>query len=104
MLSMLGDTEMETSPGYVEFRLLGQDLKLEPVWSGKRLFFVLRDLTTGKETYPAGRFLYAEPAKNGVVVLDFNTTETRPARSHRTPPARCHRSRIICRWRSRREN
>jgi hypothetical protein len=87
MLSMLGDTEMETSPGYVEFRLLGQDLKLEPVWSGKRLFFVLRDLTTGKTTYSAGRFLYADPPKDGVVVLDFNKTENPPCAF--TPHATC---------------
>jgi len=37
------------------------------------LFFVIGDLTNGKETYGAGRFLYADlPDSNGTVTLDFN--------------------------------
>jgi uncharacterized protein (DUF1684 family) len=35
-------------------------------------------LTTGKETYPAGRFLYTALPKNGEVVLDFNKAENPP--------------------------
>jgi uncharacterized protein len=42
------------------------------------LFFVLRDQTSGQTTYGASRFLYADPPKNGVVMLDFNKAENPP--------------------------
>ncbi len=42
------------------------------------LFFVFADATNRTETYGAGRFLYAEPAKNGRVVLDFNRAYNPP--------------------------
>jgi uncharacterized protein (DUF1684 family) len=34
--------------------------------------FVIRDLTSGKETYPASRFLYGEDIGAHTIVLDFN--------------------------------
>jgi len=76
--NVLGDTEPEASPGYVEFTLDGQRLRLEPVSEDQRLFFIFRDLTAGPETYPAGRFLYASPPTNGQVELDFNKAENPP--------------------------
>jgi uncharacterized protein (DUF1684 family) len=49
------------------------------VGQGKRLFFVIRDRTSGKTTYPASRFLYADaPKEDGTVVLDFNKAENPP--------------------------
>lgn len=77
LVNILGDVEPMKSPGYVMFTLNGQDLSLEPVASGgDKLFFIFRDLTSGKTTYKPGRFLYAAaPAdltKPGPVVLDFN--------------------------------
>ena len=54
--NVLGDTEPEASPGDVEFTLDGQRLRLEPVSEDQQLFFIFRDLTAGRETYPAGRF------------------------------------------------
>ncbi|HZO52278.1 MAG TPA: DUF1684 domain-containing protein [Bryobacteraceae bacterium] len=82
-----GVTEEYDAPGEVEFKLAGKTLKLEPVLSGGRLFFVFRDLTTGKTTYPAGRFLYADLAKDGVVTLDFNQAYNPPCAF--TPYATC---------------
>ena len=76
--NVLGDTEPEASPGYVELTLEGQRLHLEPVTEEQQLFFIFRDLTAGHETYPAGRFLYASWPKNGAVVLDFNQAENPP--------------------------
>ena len=52
-----------------------------------QLFFVFRDLTSGKETYPAGRFLYAALPQAGRVVLDFNLAENPPCAF--TPYATC---------------
>jgi uncharacterized protein len=60
------------SPGYVTFKRDGKEYRLEPVWEDKELFFIFRDATSNKSTYGAARFLYAEPAKDGSVILDFN--------------------------------
>jgi len=67
-------------PGRVTFMLKGKAQSLEPVLDddGTTLFFIFRDGTTGHGTYPAGRFLYAEPAKDGKVLLDFNRAENPP--------------------------
>jgi hypothetical protein len=62
-------------PGYVEFRLLGRELKLYPIQEqpgAKTLVIVFRDLTTGRETYEGGRFLDIELPPDGPAVLDFN--------------------------------
>ena len=85
--NILGDTEEEPSPGYVEFTLNGQKCQLDPVSAGDELFFIFRDLTSGKETYPSGRFLYTGLPKNGEVVLDFNKAVNPPCAF--TPFATC---------------
>jgi hypothetical protein len=42
------------------------------------VFFILKDLTSGKQTYAAGRFLYTGMPKDGKLILDFNKTENPP--------------------------
>jgi uncharacterized protein (DUF1684 family) len=74
----VGVKEEDESPGYVSFQRDGKEYRLEPVIDGKQLWFVMRDLTSGKSTYAASRFLYAEMPKNGVVDLDFNRAENPP--------------------------
>jgi uncharacterized protein (DUF1684 family) len=79
--NILGDLETYTAPGVVAFTLNGQELKLEAFEVGterKRFFFVFRDLTAGKETYPAARFLYADLPVSGETVLDFNKAYNPP--------------------------
>jgi uncharacterized protein (DUF1684 family) len=79
--NILGQTEPEESPGYVVFRLHGQEYRLRPVYDdpdSKDLFFIFKDQTSGKETYPAGRFLDTDPPKDGNVVLDFNKAYNPP--------------------------
>ncbi len=67
------------SPGVVEFELDGQLMQLEAYASGDELFFVFGDLSSGRETYPAGRFLYADvPAEGETTVLDFNRAYNPP--------------------------
>ncbi len=78
ILNILGDTEHHLSPGYVEFRIAGRDCRLEPVLDNGRLWFIFRDQTSGKETYGAGRFLYADLPRNGKVILDFNKAYNPP--------------------------
>lgn len=67
------------SPGVVEFEIEGQTFGLEAYDAGDDLFFVFGDQTTGRETYPAGRFLYAKkPGDDGVLELDFNISHSPP--------------------------
>jgi uncharacterized protein (DUF1684 family) len=61
------------SPGVVVFDIDGQEFRLEAYASGEELFLVFGDQTSGHETYPAGRFLYADfPADGETTTLDFN--------------------------------
>jgi len=68
-----------TSPGLLRFNIGGQSFELEAYNAGDEFLLVFGDATSGRETYPAGRFLYAnKPGKDGVVVLDFNTAQNPP--------------------------
>ena len=78
ILNILGMTDEEDSPGYAEFTLQGKSLRLEPVIDEGQLFFMFRDATSGKSTYPAGRFLYAAMPAEGVADLDFNKAKNPP--------------------------
>jgi uncharacterized protein (DUF1684 family) len=67
----------------------GQKVELLPIdeGPGEPLFFVIADLTSGKETYAAARFVYADAPQNGRVVLDFNRAQNPPCAF--TPFATC---------------
>jgi len=88
--NVLGQVETMPSPGYAEFALGGKTLTLDGVLEdphAEELFFILKDQTSGKETYGAGRFLYAELPKAGKVILDFNKAYSPPCAF--TPYATC---------------
>ncbi len=86
--TVLGDVEQVASPGYAVFTLHGREYRLDPVpGDDGGLFFIFRDLTSGKETYPAGRFLDTDPPRDGKVVLDFNKAYNPPCAF--TPYATC---------------
>lgn len=90
ILNVLGQTEQSACPGYAVFRLNGHEFRLYPILEepgAKELFYIFRDQTTGKETYPAGRFLYSELPENGHVTLDFNKAYNPPCAF--TPYATC---------------
>jgi uncharacterized protein (DUF1684 family) len=79
--NVVGMVDPLPSPGYVTFQLDGRELRLDPVLEepdAKELFYIFRDATAGKDTYPAGRFLYSEMPKDGQVVLDFNKAYSPP--------------------------
>jgi len=78
VVNVLGDTSDEPSPGYVEFALGGQQHRLDAIEDDDALFFIFRDATSGRATYPSGRFLLAERPKDGKVVLDFNKAYNPP--------------------------
>jgi uncharacterized protein (DUF1684 family) len=67
------------SPGIAEFEINGELQQIEAYDSDDELFFVFGDRTSGRETYGAGRFLYAPaPGEDGRFVLDFNRSYTPP--------------------------
>jgi uncharacterized protein (DUF1684 family) len=74
----IGQEETDPSPGYVTFQKDRREFRLDAVLDEGQLFFVLRDQTSGKTTYGASRFLYAEQPRNGTVLLDFNKAENPP--------------------------
>jgi uncharacterized protein (DUF1684 family) len=88
--NILGQTEAMPSPGHADFTLNGKPVRLDGVLEDPQsveLFFILRDQTSGKETYGSGRFLYADLPKGGRLVLDFNKAYNPPCAF--TPYATC---------------
>jgi uncharacterized protein (DUF1684 family) len=82
--NILGDTIKVKALGYMLFTLRGQELRLEAEAAdeGPGFFIVFRDLTSGKSTYPASRFLDPDGPKDGpggkTVELDFNKARNPP--------------------------
>lgn len=74
----VGVKETDDSPGFVIFTRGGREYKIEAVKEDDDLWFVFRDLTSGKTTYGASRFLYAPFPKDGFVEMDFNKAENPP--------------------------
>jgi uncharacterized protein (DUF1684 family) len=87
--NILGSVDQMPAPGTAVFSVDGQEFRLTPVLEegSPNLFFVFADVTNRTETYGAGRFLYAEPSKDGRVVLDFNRAYNPPCAF--TPYATC---------------
>lgn len=74
-----GDLDEFTTEGVVTFTINGQTVRLRPFTTRPgRLYFVFRDGSSGKETYAAARFLYADLRADGTVVLDFNQAYNPP--------------------------
>ena len=81
ILNVLGMETEETSPGTLAFEVDGRPYRLEALKEkGEEQFFIIfADQTSGKETYGAGRYLYADPpGADGVVRLDFNRAYSPP--------------------------
>jgi hypothetical protein len=78
--NVLGEVERSRSPGTAVFSVDGKEYRLTPVLEegSPDLFFVFGDETNRTDTYGAGRFLYAAPAKDGTVILDFNRAYNPP--------------------------
>lgn len=88
--NIIGTLDPMPNPGAVVFEKDGVEYRLEAVDEGDgMLFLIFADRTSGKETYGAGRFLYAEPPAAGSdrVVVDFNRAYNPPCVF--TPHATC---------------
>lgn len=87
ILNILGQTDMEDSPGVVEFAYQGQTYRLRPIYEDDTLFFLFKDPTNKTNTYQAGRMLNTPKPVNGKVDLDFNKSYNPPCTF--TPYATC---------------
>lgn len=78
--NVLGMVSDEVAPGELVFDVDGKEVRLEPILEqGETDYFIIfKDATSGKETYPAARYLYAAPAKDGKTVIDFNKAYNPP--------------------------
>lgn len=87
ILNVLGQTDLEDSPGIVQFTYQGKPYQLRPIYEGNTLFFLFKDSTNHTTTYHAGRMLNTPLPVNGVVDLDFNKAYNPPCVF--TPYATC---------------
>lgn len=88
IVNIVGDREEAFSPGYLTFRLHGQDCRLDVTRRLKNgLWLHFGDRTAGAGTYPGGRFLTTGPEKDGRVTVDFNRAVNPPCAF--TPFATC---------------
>jgi len=79
LVTIINTLQKSQVPGKAVFARDGKQYELQPVTEDDgRLFFIIADKTSGKETYGAARFLYADPPKDGKVVLDFNKAYNPP--------------------------
>jgi uncharacterized protein (DUF1684 family) len=79
--NVLGMENGEASPGAVKFEVDGQSYQLDAITEKgeTRYFMIIADKTSGKETYPAGRYLYVNPPDAaGHLVIDFNKAYSPP--------------------------
>lgn len=85
--NILGQTELEDSPGIVEFTYKGEKHHLRPIYEGDTLFFLFKDPTNKTQTYQPGRMLNTPLPVDGKVDLDFNKSYNPPCTF--TPFATC---------------
>jgi len=81
IVNILGMQEEMDAPGALVFTKDGKEYRLDAVLEApddKELFVMFADGTSGKETYGAGRFMYVEMPKDGVVRLNFNKAYNPP--------------------------
>jgi len=79
--NVLGMVDDMTSPGALVFEMNGKKCRLDPVFEkgSKQLFVIFADLTSGNQTYGAGRYLYVDPpGTDGKVIVDFNKAHNPP--------------------------
>jgi len=86
--NVLGQTSQQQTPGKLVFTISGKQYTLDALEEGDHLFVIFADATSGKTTYPSGRFLYAKkPDAGGVTFIDFNKAFNPPCAF--TPYATC---------------
>jgi len=77
-MNTLGDIETYTNTGYVTLTVAGTQIRMLQVNFNNQFWFIIRNLTSGQETYSAARFLYTDAPDAEGWTATWSTT--RPAR------------------------
>ena len=87
--AVTGMTSDNISPGAIVFDVDGKEYRVDPILEegSTDYFIIFRDATSKDTTYPAGRYLYAAPPKDGKMIVDFNKAYNPPCAF--TPFATC---------------
>jgi uncharacterized protein len=77
MPTSTGQQRQMRRAGTLQFSVKGEPLTLAAFYDldsrvANRLFVPFMDLTSGKETYPGGRYLDLDPTRTGLYEIDFN--------------------------------
>lgn len=78
ILNVLGQTDLEESPGVVEIPWQGKTYRLRPITEGDTLFFLFKDSTNKTDTYQPGRMLNTPMPRGDTVDVDFNLSYNPP--------------------------
>ena len=77
--NILGQTSQQSTPGKLVFSLHQKRYTLDALEEGDGLFIIFGDATSGKTTYPSGRFLtVSKPGPDGTTIIDFNKAYNPP--------------------------
>jgi uncharacterized protein (DUF1684 family) len=88
ILNVLGQVNRENSPGKLVFTYQQKTYRLDVLEEGDQWFILFTDATSGKTTYPTGRFLYVPKKTPGEeIYIDFNQAFNPPCAF--TPYATC---------------
>jgi uncharacterized protein len=77
--NILGQTSQQQTAGKLVFTIDGKQYTLDALQEGDELFIIFGDETSGKSTYPSGRFLSVpKPGADGTTLIDFNKAYNPP--------------------------
>lgn len=78
--TVLGTLESYPNPGRIVFERDGKTHSIEALLEEgiEQYFLIIADRSSGKETYGMARYLYAGPAVDGHIVVDFNRAYNPP--------------------------
>lgn len=86
--NVLGQTTAQDSPGTLVFTMKEKEYRLDALEEDGKLFVIFGDPTNEGETYPSGRYVYADmPGADGITILDLNKAQNPPCAF--TPFATC---------------
>ncbi|QWU14901.1 hypothetical protein SAMN04487895_10985 [Paenibacillus sophorae] len=89
LFNQQGLTQELPSPGDIRFQINGESYELVTYAFFNQIVLTFKDLTNGRQTYEALRFLLIQPEADGTVVLDFNYAFLPPCAFNQSPLFPC---------------
>jgi uncharacterized protein (DUF1684 family) len=77
--NVLGQISQQQTPGKLVFKIGSKQYALDALEEGDELFIIFADETSGRSSYPSGRFLAVKkPGSDGKTIIDFNKAYNPP--------------------------